>query len=92
MLVLCCAISSQVPGRSLEVFEDDAAMSQQLVAEVTAAAKEAISKKGSSLAEAVWGGSISLQIHVSSQQLGRCRSFLYDLSAAATKATKELSM
>lgn len=34
-------------GRLLTIFDDDAAMSAQLVAEVTAAAKEAISAKGS---------------------------------------------
>lgn len=34
-------------GRKVQVFDDDAAMSKQLVAEVTAAAKEAITAKGS---------------------------------------------
>lgn len=37
--------TSLADGRTLCVFDDDAAMSKQLVAEVTAAANEAISKK-----------------------------------------------
>ena len=49
------ASQSLADGRQLCVFADDAQMAQQLVKEVTAAAKENIAKKGSALVSDVGG-------------------------------------